>query len=264
MDDRTKQNSVSSPDRNSHPPPSPATGEFRPEQTMTPNPTTLGIGVLRARNSDFTFTLHWTVRLKVTTMTDREASILLKVLVVEFLERGIDLSGYLAVEYLVQFVMKGKLDPLEIREEKDRQAVMLGYFILSAIRGSWTTLDERITVTPSVISEVLQLGWLPDKRTYNSWRVYHSPRSFLEILTVPLDVFNERNQTSTRYSGYTKGYGNGGHISRVSKTPYDSEIDGESTDREPPEFSLQQIEQYNRLLLVIEKEKMERLWSLDK
>jgi hypothetical protein len=155
--------------------------------------------------------------------------------------------------------MRGHLDPMEIREEKDRQAVLLGTLILASVQGTWMNMQERIKLSPIVVQEILDTGWLPDARTFKSWSQYHQPRTFLEVLTVPLNNFIEdRDSSTTRYSGYTKGYGNGGHLSRTKKTRYDSELDGESTDREPPGLNLLEIEQYNRLLLALEREKMIR------
>lgn len=258
MDDKTKQSLVGSV-QNTPPQTSKSEEQTLSEQTVTPIPRTLGGFVIQGKDkSSFSTQVHWTVRLRVTTMSQRTASILLKVLVVQFILSGIDLTGYLAVEYLVNFVQKGKKDPLEIYDEKDRQAVMLGTLILAAIRGTWMTLDERIKISPALAQEVVDTGWLPDKRTWNSWRQYHNPRSFLEILTVPMDLYDERDTSTTRYSGYTKGYGNGGHISRTKKTPYDSELDGEDTDRDPPDFNLLEIEQYNHILFSIEREKLQR------
>lgn len=233
--------------------------EFLSEQTMTPIPVTLAVAIVRGSDhSHFSFSVHWTVRTKVTTMTDRTASILLKVIVYEMLVNGIDFTGYLSVEYLVSRLMRGNLDPLEIREEKDRQAVLLGTLILASVRGTWLNVEDRIKPSPAVVQEILSTGWLPDKRTLSSWKQYHKPRTFLEVLTVPLETYNERENIGTRYSSYCKGYGNGGHLSRTKKTRYDSELDGESTDRDPPDFSLLEIDQYCQLLLSIEREKIQR------
>jgi hypothetical protein len=230
-----------------------------PEQHVTPEPTTLAVAIVRGTdNSYFQFGLHWTVRTKVTQMTDRTCAILLKILVLEQLFHGIDFTGYLSVEYLVARLMRGNLDPLEIREEKDRQAVMLGTLILASIRGTWVNMQERLELPPLVVQDILSTGWLPDKRTYSSWKQYHQPRVFLEVLTVPLETYNERAMIGSRYSSYCKGYGNGGHVSRIKKTRYDSETDGDSTDRDPPDFNLLEIEQYCQLLLSIEREKLAR------
>jgi len=192
-------------------------------------------------------------------MTDKTAAILLKVLVYEQLALGIDFTGYLSIEYLVVRLMRGKLDPMDIREEKDRQAVLLGTLLLASVRGEWLNLQDRLTIPDEVFSGIMSTGWLPDKRTYRSWSQFHQPRTFLEVLTVPLEDYNERETVGTRYSSYCKGYGNGGHLSRTKKTRYDSELDGESTDKDPPDFNLLEVEQYCQLLLLIERQKSQFL-----
>jgi hypothetical protein len=178
---------------------------------------------------------------------------------IEQLLRGMDFTGYIAVEFLVSYLLRGKQDPLEIIEEKDRQACLLGILILANHRGDWMTLGERIKISPAVTQEISDSGWLPDQRTYNSWKQYWNPRQFIEILTVPLELYNERDNRALRYDSYTKGYGNGGHVSRVQKTPYNPELDGESTRGRQPEFSLPEIQTYNRLLFLIEREKALRI-----
>jgi len=230
------------------------------EQTMTPASTTLAVAIVRgADKSSFSTSFHWTVRLKVTEMNDRTTSILLKVLVAEQLARGIDFTGYIAVEYLCARLQRGKASPEDIYEEKDRQALLLGTLILASVRGTWQNLQERIPVPLEVVRDILATGWLPSVRTLKSWKEYHQPRRFLEILTVPMEDFIENwDRVGSRYSSYCKGYGNGGHLSRTKKTRYDSETDGESTDREPPSINLLEIEQYNQLLLSIEREKIAR------
>lgn len=225
-----------------------------------PHSTTLA--VVRCRgvdNSHFSTVYHWTVRLRVTEMNDKTASILLKVLVAEQMAHGIDFTGYLSVEYLVSRLLRGKLDPMDIREEKDRQAVMLGTLILASVSGEWLNMEERLPMSHEVLSDILATGWMPTIRTLQSWKQFHHPRTFLEILTVPMDDYIEnRDRIGTRYSSYCKGYGNGGHVSPVKKTRYDSELDGDSTDREPPGINLLEIEQYCQLLLAIEREKIAR------
>lgn len=228
------------------------------EQHVTPEPCTLAVAVVRGTGDSYSFSLHWTVRLKVTQMTDRTAAILLKVLVCDMLFRGIDFTGYLSVEYLVNRLMRSKLDPMDIRDEKDRQAVLLGTLILASVRGTWLNMQERLQLPPSVIQDIYSSGWLPNTRTLKSWSQYHQPRTFLEILTVPLDTYDQRSQLGSRYSSYCKGYGNGGHVSRTEKTRYSAELDGDDTDREPPELNLLEVEQYCRLLLSIEREKIQR------
>jgi len=236
----------------------PEVSEVLSEQHVTSVPI-LGIGGIRTGNQDlFIYSFHWTVRFRVIEMTKKKASILLKILMLDLLNRGIDFTGYIAVEFLVAYIMGGKTDFLEIYEEKDRQAVMLGNLILAEVRGSWLTLDERIKFSPDTVQAILNTGWLPDKRTYQSWKQFYNVKSFIEIYTVPLENYDKRAVGTERYSSYTKGYGNGGHVSRIQKTRYTSELDGVATDQEPPEYSLLELDQYNDILLRIERNKITR------
>lgn len=231
--------------------------ELQSEQHVTPEPRVAGALIVKGiGESHVSQTYHWTVRRKVTTMTNKQASVLLKVWIVSCLREGVGLSDYLGLEYLVSYLMGGKQDPLEIRDEGDRQTVLLAILFITMLKGEWLTLGELYQIPDRQKQEIILLGWLPSKRTYGSWKNYYQPWKFLEVLAVPLDDYDERDHSTVRYSGYTKHYGNGGHISRTLKTPYDSELDGESTDREPPEFSLQEVEQYNHILLSIEREKI--------
>jgi hypothetical protein len=230
------------------------------EQHVTPEPRVHGTLVVRGLEDKFQYTTeyHWTVRKRVTEMTNRTASILLKVWLVDCLLNGVSLTDYLGVEYLTNYILGQKTDPLEIRDEKDRQSVLLGLLLLAGFRGEWFTLGEVVKLPPKIVQEIGDTGWLPTKRVFMSWKQYHEPWRFLEVLAVPLDTYDVRDQSSVRYSSYTKHYGNGGHISRTKKTPYDSELDGEATDRDPPDFNLLEIEQYNHILLSLEREKLAR------
>ena len=236
------------------------TMELHSEQHITSVPVR-GAGVVRGtdRVDRFTFSFHWTVRFKRTEMTKRDASILLKVLMVEWLQIGMDFTGYIAAEFVTSYLQGSHL-PEEIYDEKDRQAVMLGNLILASFRGRWITLGTREKLPPQLVKEIQDLEWLPNQRTWNSWKQYHNAKSFLEILAVPLDTYNNDDERfGTRYSSYTKHYGNGGHVSPRLKTLYDSDLDGESTDRKPPGYNLLEIDRYNRILWLLEKAKMERL-----
>lgn len=234
-------------------------GSIFPEQQMSPAPTLMS-AIVRGRNDSFSTGYHWTVRSRRSDMTSRTASILLKILAVELVNYGIDFTGYLSTEYLVSYILRGKLDPTEIRDEKDKQACLLGYLILASCRGTWLSLGERIKISEAVVHDIGETGWLPSDRTLQSWKQYWKVRDFIEVLTVPMDTYMvDRDRSSTPYSSYCKGYGDGGHLSRVKKTPYDSELDGEESEREPPAIRLLEFEKYSKLLLSIEREKIRRL-----
>lgn len=235
-------------------------GKLQSEQHMTPEPTLSCGVVIRVENETISSGYHWTVRGRRSDMNDKTVAMLLKILAVEFVSQGIDFTGYMSVEYLVTRLQHGKTDPLEIRDEKDRQAAMLGNLILASVRGTWISLGERIEVSPAIRQEIINSGWLPNSRTLKSWKQYYRVRDFIEIFTVPMNTYiDEDVRTSTRYSSYCKGYGNGGHVSRTLKTPYDSEIDGESTDRDPPRFNLLEIDKYFQLCFALERDKAERV-----
>jgi hypothetical protein len=238
-------------------------GGLQSEQHMTPSPRMYGLLVVKGLEEKFHYSqqYHWTVRRKTVTMTQKTASILLKVWIVRCLLDGVGLSDYLGLEYLTSYVLGGKTDPLDIRDEKDRQAVLLGFLFIASVKGEWLNLEDKSKIPPSIAQEIIATGWLPTKRTFYSWKVYHEPWRYLEVLAVPLDYYDERDNSTTRYTSYTKHYGNGGHISRTKKTPYDFELDGETAEREPPEFNLQEIEQYNHILLSIEREKLANRFS---
>jgi len=229
-------------------------GRILSEQHITSVPMR-GVGVVKGTDTidQFVKVYHWTVRFKKVEMTKREASILLKVLSVEYITQGLDFTGYIAVDFLTSYLLAGKLDPLDIVDEKDRQSCLLGLLIIGSFRGQFLTMATRYKLPQNVINEILESKWLPDTRTFNSWRQYHNARTHLEILAVPLDDYdNDQIRYGTRYSSYTKHYGLGGHVSRIQKTAYTTELDGENTDREPPEYSLLEIETYNRILWQIE------------
>lgn len=228
------------------------------EQHITSIPI-LGVGGMRTSTQElFIYSFHWTVRFRVIEMTKKKAAILLKILVFEMLNQGLDFTGYIAVEFLVSYIMAGKTDFLEIYDTKDRQAVMLGILILSEIKKDWMSLDERTKFSPDVFQLILTTGWLPDKRTYQSWKQFYNVRSFIEIHTVPLEDYDKRSTGTERYSSYTKGYGNGGHVSRIQKTRYTSDLDGVDTEKDPPEYSLLELDHFNDILLRIERNKLMR------
>jgi len=198
------------------------------------------------------------VRFRVVEMTKKKAAILLKILVFEMLNKGLDFTGYIAVEFLVSYIMAGKTDFLEIYDTKDRQAVMLGILILSEIHRDWMSLDERIGFSPDISQVILSTNWLPDKRTYASWKQFYNVRQFIEVHTVPLEDYDKRSTGTERYTSYTKGYGNGGHVSRIQKTRYTSDLDGVETEKVLPEYSLLELDHFNDILLRIERNKTSR------
>jgi len=138
---------------------------------------------------------------------------------------------------------------------------MLLSVVLSWTYGDWLDLVAREPI-PAHVSASIPQEWLPVPRTYQSWKQTYDVRKFFKVRIVPLNTLIENRTSNTeRYSSYTKGYGNGGHRSPTLKTPYSSELDGESTDRDPPEIPLTDFNSLNTLLISIEKAKAQKINS---
>lgn len=200
-----------------------------------------------------------TIRTKVTRLTDKQAALLLKVGTIYALRDGIDITLYLSLEFLRNFLTKNNSrDILEIMDERDRQALLLVELVLQNFRGQWLDFEERIRVPDEVIQEIVDTHWLPSRRTFESWQQHWQLERFLEFRIVPLEYLLDRSGYSSPYSGYCKGYGEGGHPSRET-TKYSAELDGVDTESSPPRINLLEIENYQRVLRTIEASKAKRI-----
>jgi len=202
----------------------------------------------------FSMEFQMTIRSRVERLTRKQASMLLMVQICEIVTIGIDLPGYLTVEFLYSFLLGSKTST-ELKEERERRTAMLAEFLLTYTRGEWMTLKEREELSQTVIQKIHSTGWLPSRDTLRSWITVYKPNLFLEVRVVRLSDLMEHPTNTEPYSGYTKGYGNGGHTVARKKTRYDSETDGETTDLPPVGFPLWEYEKYLDILLAIESEK---------
>jgi hypothetical protein len=204
---------------------------------------------------------YMTIQPKVTNLSSREASMLLMVCNVFGLQDGIDTTLYLSMEFLFNYLTRsGSLEIDKISDERVRQTCLLTHLILSSFRGEWTDMGQRIRVTDQqVIDAVIDSNWLPDRRTFNSWKQHWDPERWLSVRIVPVEYLLDRSKFSEPYSGYCKGYGEG--TSRgAQSTPYDSELDGEEyTEPLPPEFNLLEVEAYVKIHTAIEAQRAKRI-----
>lgn len=218
-------------------------GSTETSEQTTRTPPTLYIRMsVRQRNVDYVQKESMmTIRTKVTSLSQREASMLLMVCNVLALNQGIDISLYMSLEWLYSYLTRsGSRPPEEIQNEKVRQTALLAHLLLSSFRGTWVDMEERVWITDKrVIEAVLDSGWLPDKRTLNSWLQTWEPSKWLEFRIVPLDYLIERSNNSEPYDSYCRGYGEGSSRKR-EKTPYSSELDGEESNGGPnaPDINL--------------------------
>lgn len=231
------------------------------EQTVTPAPTLKVVAWARNQNPTSTqMEFKMTIRTKVSNLTTKQAAMLLKVLAVLSIRDGIDITGYLAMEFLSNFLLKnGSISATEIKNEKDRQSVLLANLILLNIRGEWLTFEERIRLPEEVIQIIASTTWLPTRRTFFSWLPHWQLEKYLEFRIVPLEFLLERDGFSEPYSAYCKGYGDGGNRYPIQKTRYSAELDGEVFDDLPPWINLQEVSDYQRILLAIESAKAFRI-----
>jgi len=236
--------------------------EVLPEPAQSPPPTLRLVAWVRETDPVLlTKEFQMTVRSNVTNLSAREASMLLMVCNVQALKDGLDMTTYLSLEFLYALLTRsGSLKPEDIKEERIRQTCLLSDLIMSTFRGEWTRMGERIKILDKEVLRAIEAsGWLPDKRTYNSWLQHWQPEKWLSIRIVPLEIFLERSGTSEPYSGYCKGYGEGTSPG-PKKTPYDYELDGERyAEPTPPEFNLLEVKAYQQILNSLEANRARRL-----
>lgn len=230
--------------------------ETSEQTTRTPPTLYLSLSIRQQRVETVQKESMMTIRTKVSSLSTREASMLLMVCNVLALNHGIDVSLYMSLEWLYAFLTRsGSVDPEEISNEKVRKTVLLSHLILGTFRGNWIDMEERVQVSDRrVVEAILSSGWLPDKRTLNSWLQVWEPNKWLEFRIVPLDYLLERSNYSEPYDSYCKGYGEGSSRKR-EKTPYSAELDGEDLDTTVPEINLLEAEAYRKIFLAVERRK---------
>jgi hypothetical protein len=210
--------------------------------------------------SSYTAEFQMTVSITITELSTKQASMLLSLASYKATHYGVDYGLYLSMEFLYSYLWKSGSDPMETANERVRKTLVLSDVILSYIRGKWLNFQEREELPEKVRSEILALNWLPTERTIQSWGPHWELEKYLKIKTVPLDVHWNRNKYSAaeRYSGYTKGYGNDGSPASPGKTKPTRELDGEDTEKPPPQLSLQEFEDYQTAIRLIEYSKSAR------
>jgi len=186
----------------------------------------------------------------------KKASLLLTVLIYETVNNGIDLITYMCLLYLHNWLTEDKTN-LAGNEVKVKKALVLSKYLLRILASEWMNFEDKVKIElpPEIIEEYSVV--LPDLRQYRSWIQTFTPRQFLELRIVPLEQFLERESNTSRYTSYTKGYGNGGKAYPASKTRPSPELDGD--DNEEKQYSLSeeeyvQIDRINQLLDEIDEQ----------
>lgn len=200
---------------------------------------------------------HMTIRPKVSNLSPKAASMLGSICVVRAMEIGIDFTLYLCLEFLRNTLNRADRDPLYNANDKIRKTVMLMDVVLAYARGTWQTLDEYTQLPDEILEKLDQSPWLPNNRTLQSWKQHWDLEKYLQVRIVPVDSLINRDKSSNAepYSGYTRGYGNDGKPPAPGRTRPSAELDGIEGNPDLPQLSLQDFEEYNRIVSLIESAK---------
>lgn len=190
-----------------------------------------------------------TVRPKVE-LTRYQISMLLEILSYEVLKKGIDFVTWILMEYLFTRLCGSKA-PEEVRDTKERRVILIANLILLSNEGNWFNIRERETIDPEVLQYLVENDLLPSERTIRSREDYWKPERFIEVRAVRLDVFLERERSTSPYSSYCKGYGESSSMGRRQKTKTSFELDGDDEERPQTVIPLLEIPSY--LFLEIKK-----------
>lgn len=208
-----------------------------------------------------TMEFHMTIRTKVTNLTPRQASMLLAMACYKAYKQGVDFTLYMALEFLYNRLKKSGQDPLEVKDKRIRETLLVTELILYYIRGNWLNFVDRERLPDDVREAVHNSGWIPSDRTATSWKQHWNLEKYLEVKIVPMEYLIERDKLSSaeRYSGYTRGYGNDGSPPAPGKTRPSPELDGvEPAVPEGLHITLAELATYNDILSLIETKRAQR------
>lgn len=179
--------------------------------------------------STISFDVQLTVRSRVE-INRKQLSMLAGLALSDVLEKGLNLSDWMVLEYLYSSLLGNKQTPYERKDPREFELSLLLKIVL--LSGTWMGLEEKRMLPEDVQTLLKQSRFVPSGRTKSSWQSHWNLTKFLEIRAVPLDVLQERRKDTTRYSSYTKGYGESSHMGRRQKTRPSAELDGEAVDLE--------------------------------
>lgn len=218
------------------------------------SPTNLRVeGILEKFDSSNSIDYQLTVRPKVE-LTRYQVSMLLDIAVWKACEFGINLVDWIVIEWLFSNLL-GSKKVWEVRDIKERRVLISANLVLLATTNSWLNFEEREKLSDSILSYLKDSDLLASRRTIASREDYWKVSKFLSVRAVRLDVFLERESNTTRYSSYTKGYGESSRMGRRQKTRPSSELDGIDTERPEVSLTLKEVPYFLYLNLVEVKRK---------
>lgn len=229
--------------------------DSRSQDVLPPDPTLKVLGWMASDSVLSLSEFHMTVKFRISEPTPKQASLLLSIANTRACFNGVDITLYLAMEFLFSWLRRGNYDPLYEKNEKVRQTLMVTELLLSSVRGEWLTLGTKERIPDEVVERIDLLGWLPSERTLQSWKQHWKLEQYLRIKIVPVEHILERQPNSSeRYSAYTRGYGQDGNPPAPHK-PRLEPLDVAMEELAPPAIPLQELENYQHVLQLIEAKK---------
>jgi len=171
-------------------------------------------------SSDFNVTIRSKVELK-----RKQATLIAGQCLYEVLTKGIGISDWMVLEFLYNFLLGNKQEPLDLKNPKELElALVLKVILLS---GTWMDLVGKVEIPEDIRLIIQNSKWVPNKRTYDSRKNQYLLKKYLKIQIVNIDTLFERSKGTKRYSSYCKGYGESSPTGRRQKTRPSAELDGE-------------------------------------
>lgn len=177
---------------------------------------------------------HVTIYSKVE-LSRKRISLLLEQEVVRVASEGFCLDDYFAFEWMLNYLV-GSQSVHEVNGKKMSTIVYCANLILLSYRNSENFLYEKSEIYSDLKEFIAEnFGRLSDRKYRGRGDIY-SREKFLFVKIEDVNSYFERKPGSVRYSGYTKGYGEGGRSARKQKTRYSYELDRDDSEIIPEEF----------------------------
>jgi hypothetical protein len=198
---------------------------------------------------DYQMKFNLTARIINSQWQIKDFSLLLDTLNYEIAISGCSFEMYLTVELLLTILIGQKSSYWDIKDEKVRLTCLSTSLILRDLRGEFYQWKTKLELSDKTLKYLRDNNLIITKRIYSSRKEYYYAERFIEIRAVPVEQSLERRQGSERYSGYCKGYGEGGSTAPRKKTRPSTELDGDTEDI-PLRFSLLEMSKYQSILFL--------------
>jgi len=180
---------------------------------------------------------HITIQSKVE-LSRKRISLLLEQEIVRVATEGFSLLDYFSFEWMLNYLI-GSQNIHTVNGKKMSTVVYCAYLILLQYKNNWNLLFKKDSIYENLKQFIdRSFGKLSDRK-YQSRRPIFQLEKFLlfRIEDVMNVIERDKFSSSSRYSSYCKGYGEGGRSVRKQRTRYSFELDRDDSELiEPEEF----------------------------